>query len=71
MTDSPLVRADAQNWGVNTAISCCVLIAFAAILVLRAIGLDRVVPFVDPIVVMAVVTISLSVPVRMAYDALR
>ena len=68
--ESPLVNADAENWYVNAAISSCVLLAFAGIFVLRALEMDRFVPYVDPIVVLAVVSISISVPVRMAWKAL-
>ena len=54
-TGSPLVGADAENWIVNAAISSCVLLAFAGILVLRMFELDAIVPYVDPTVVLAVV----------------
>jgi predicted Co/Zn/Cd cation transporter (cation efflux family) len=69
-TDSPLVSADSENWLVNAAISSCVLLAFAGIFILEAFELGRFAPFVDPIVVLAVVTISITVPVRMAWNAL-
>ena len=67
---SPLVRADMENWFVNAAISSCVLLAFAGIFVFEGLGLDAVVPYVDPTVVLAVVAVSLGVPVRMAWNAL-
>ncbi len=70
MTGSPMVQADADNWLVNLAYSACVLIAFVGILALRALKLDAMIPFVDPIVVLAVVTVSLGVPVRMSWTAL-
>jgi cation diffusion facilitator family transporter len=70
VTDSPLVRADAENWIVNAAISSCVLIAFGGIFLFRLLGLDAIVPYVDPVVVLTVVVISLGVPVRMAWNAL-
>jgi cation diffusion facilitator family transporter len=69
-TASPLVRADAENWTVNGAISMCVLLAFGAIFLIRGTSLEWLVPYVDPIVVLAVVLISISVPVRMAWQAL-
>jgi cation diffusion facilitator family transporter len=70
LTDSPLVRADAQNWIVNAAFSCCVLLAFAGMLVLRALGFDGLTPYVDPTVVLVVVAISVVVPIRMSWKAL-
>jgi len=70
VTASPLVRADAENWIVNAAVSSCVLLAFGGIFVLDAIGLQAFVPYVDPLVVLTVVVISIGVPVRMAWNAL-
>jgi len=70
LTNSPLVRADAENWIVNAAFSCCVLLAFACILLLRALRLDAMTLYVDPTVVLAVVAISLAVPIRMSSKAL-
>jgi len=69
-TQSPLLRTDAENWTVNAAISMCVLVAFAAIFLIRGTAFDWLVPYVDPIVVLAVVLISIGVPVRMAWQAL-
>ena len=65
-----MVRADAEYWIVNAAVSASVLLAFAGIFVLQATGLDALTPYVDPIVVITIVMISISVPVRMAYRAL-
>lgn len=69
-TQSPLVRADAENWIVNAAVSSCVLLAFIGIFALRALELDAVVPYVDPAVVLTIVVLSIGVPVRMAWKAL-
>ncbi|MEM8681485.1 MAG: cation transporter [Planctomycetota bacterium] len=69
-TQSPLVRADAENWVVNFAVSCSMLVAFAGIFLFRAIGLQALAPYVDPTVVLAVVIITIFVPVRMASNAL-
>jgi cation diffusion facilitator family transporter len=69
-TGSPLVRADAENWIVNAAVSSCVLLAFVGIFVLHWLGLESLAPYVDPIVVLTVVVISISVPIRMAWKAL-
>ena len=70
LTRSPLVGADAENWIVNAAISSCVLIAFAGIAVMVALDLDTLARYVDPTVVLAVVIITIGVPVRMAWRAL-
>ena len=69
-TNSPLVQADAENWIVNAAISSCVLLAFASIFALKSFGANAVVPYVDPVVVLTIVLISIGVPVRMAKNAL-
>jgi cation diffusion facilitator family transporter len=69
-TRSPLVVADAENWTVNGAISSAVLLAFISIPVLKRTSLTFMVPFVDPSLVLIVIMISISVPVRMAWQAL-
>jgi len=67
---SPLLRIDASNWIINAAISACVLIAFSSILLLENTAYAFLVPYVDPVVVVSVILITLSVPVRMARQAL-
>jgi cation diffusion facilitator family transporter len=67
---SPLVIADAENWLVNGAISSAVLLAFISILIIRNTSLMFLVPYIDPCLVLVVVLISMSVPVRMAWQAL-
>ena len=69
-TGSPLVLADAENWLVNGAISSAVLLAFISILFIRKTPLEFMVPYIDPSLVIIVVLISISVPVRMAWQAL-
>jgi cation diffusion facilitator family transporter len=70
LSASPLLRIDASNWIINAAISACVLIAFSSILLLRDTAYEYLTPYVDPMVVVTVILISLSVPVRMAWQAL-
>ena len=69
-TDSPLVLADAENWLVNGAISSAVLLAFVGILLIKQTSLEYIVPYIDPSLVLIVILISISVPVRMAWQAL-
>lgn len=69
-TGSPLVGTDADSWTVNAAISAAVLLAFAGIPAIDALGRPDLVPYVDPALVALVVLISLAVPVRMAWLAL-
>ncbi|MEO1090913.1 MAG: cation diffusion facilitator family transporter [Pseudomonadota bacterium] len=70
-TGSPLVGADAANWMVNGAISGAVLLTFATIPLVEAAGWSAVTPYVDPLAVTIVVLISLGVPIRIAWDALK
>jgi len=63
---SPLVEADVGNWAVNAAISAGVLAAFLVALTLERSGQSAAARFVDPVLVGAVVVLTLPVPVRMA-----
>ena len=68
--NSPLLATDAYNWLVNAAISACVLFAFGSILLLRDSDWAFLIPYVDPIVVVTVILITLSIPVKMAWQAM-
>lgn len=67
---SPLVAADKVNWVVNSVISAAVLTAFCLVVLFDRLGFEQVLPFVDSILVIAVVVLCLGVPVRMASQAL-
>ncbi len=69
-TGSPLVLADAENWLVNGAVSSAVLLAFASILFVQKSPFKFIVPYIDPSLVIIVVLISISIPIRMAWQAL-
>lgn len=69
-THSPLIRADAENWLVNAGISSAVLLAFAGIMVIQRTPLAFLAPYVDPSLVLLIVLISISIPVRVAWQAL-
>mgnify|MGYP002413243292 FL=1 len=68
--DSPLMRADFENWLVNALISSGVLLTFCMIPVARFFDRDDIVPYVDSVLVIAVVLFCLSVPIRMARSAI-
>lgn len=69
-TKSPLIDTDAENWIVNAAISSAVLFAFVGIFIIKDSRFSFFVPYVDPSLVLIVVLISISIPVRMAWQAL-
>ncbi|MGP5562565.1 MULTISPECIES: cation diffusion facilitator family transporter [Halomonadaceae] len=68
---SPLVAADKLNWLVNSVISAAVLAAFCLVMLFERLDWRGIVPYVDSLLVMAVVLLCLGVPVRMASQALR
>ena len=67
---SPLIDADAKSWMINAAVSSAVMLAFICIFLIQGTSLDFLIPYVDPILVVIIITISISVPIRMAYMAL-
>ncbi len=68
---SPLVAGDKLNWLVNSIISAAVLAAFCLVMLFERLDWRGIVPYVDSLLVMAVVLLCLGVPVRMASQALR
>jgi predicted Co/Zn/Cd cation transporter (cation efflux family) len=69
-TASPLVGADSRNWMINAGISTAVLLAFLSMLLIRASGADHLLPYVDPVLVVALVAITIWVPARQTWLAL-
>ncbi len=69
-THSPLVRADLDNWTLNSIISLAVLASFCLIPLVRFLGHGELARWVDPLLVAAVIFFCLSVPVRMATRAI-
>ena len=67
---SPLVFLNPENGLVNGAISSAVILTFVDILVIKKTAIEFLVPYVDPALVLVVVLISISEPVRMAWQAL-
>lgn len=68
---SPLVAADKLNWLVNSVISAAVLAAFCLVMLFERLGWLAILPYVDSMLVIAVVVLCLGVPVRMASQALK
>lgn len=68
---SPLIGADKLNWIVNSIISASVLSAFCLVMLFERLGWLTVLPYVDAVLVIAVVVLCLGVPVRMASQALK
>ncbi len=69
-TGSPLLKADAANWVVNGTISSVVLAAFGTLLLIPGTRFEHLAPYVDPVVVIAAVAVSLSLPARIAWESL-
>ncbi len=69
-TQSPLLIVDAVNWRINGAISSAVLLAFTGTWFLGRSSYAHLAPYADPVVVLIVVVISISAPVRMAWEAM-
>ncbi|KRE04922.1 hypothetical protein ASE63_25255 [Bosea sp. Root381] len=64
---SPLVEGDVENWGVNTAISIGMLVAFLLAIGLSFFGWESAARLVDPGLVILVVLVTIGVPLRMVY----
>jgi cation diffusion facilitator family transporter len=70
-SQSPLVKADADGWIVNAAVSSSVLMAFGSIFLIQDSEYAYLSPYIDPALVLVVVLISISVPIRMAWQAIQ
>jgi len=68
---SPLLLVDARNWFMDGMISLAVGLTFVLALVLERVGQGRLVPYVDPVLVVTLVLLLLHVPVRTVLDNLK
>jgi cation diffusion facilitator family transporter len=67
---SPLVKADYQNWILNTIISSTVLVAFVTTWFLERTSFTDMLSYVDPFLTALVASLSIGIPVRMTWNAL-
>jgi len=70
-TGSPLVEVDAKNWLVDGVLSGVVAAVFVAALLLERSQYAHWVPYIDPVLVIAVVLAILVVPIRIVREGLR
>lgn len=70
-TGSPLVEVDAKNWLVDGVLSGVVAAVFVAALLLERSPYAHWVPYIDPVLVIAVVLAILVVPLRIVREGLR
>lgn len=61
---SPIVEVDAKNWVIDALLSATVAIAFGVAVVLKRSQFAWMVPFVDPIIVIVLVTLSVALPIQ-------
>jgi predicted Co/Zn/Cd cation transporter (cation efflux family) len=71
LTQSPMVKIDAQNWILNAAITAVVCVAFLLAFILQNTKLKGVVPYVDSVLVIVLTVIALPVPVRSVIENVR
>lgn len=67
---SPLVKADYQNWTVNTIISSTVLVAFVTTWFLQSTSFTEHLAYIDPVLTALVASLSIGIPVRMTWNAI-
>ncbi len=70
-TGSPLLEVDAKNWLVDGVLSGVVAAVFVAALLLERSQYAHWVPYIDPVLVIAVVLAILVVPLRIVREGLR
>lgn len=67
-TGSPLLEVDAKNWLINGAVSSAVGVAFLLAIAIKGTGLASIAPYIDSTLVVAIVLLTISVPIAMARE---
>jgi len=68
---SPLLLVDARNWFMDGMISLAVGLTFVLALILERVGQAGLVPYVDPVLVVALTLLLVHIPVRTVLENLR
>lgn len=68
---SPLIEVDAKNWLVNGLISSVVGLAFLLAYLIQGTSLQWATPYVDPVLVVMLVALTLSIPLKMVLQGSR
>jgi len=70
-TGSPLLEVDYRNWLIDGILSGVVALVFVAALILGRTDWAHVVPYIDPVLVIAVVLAIIAVPIGIIRDGAR
>ena len=68
---SELLRAEASQWSLDTALSAAVLLGFLGAMVAQSRGNDQIASLIDPLLVVAMSLVFLALPVRLIRQGLR
>jgi predicted Co/Zn/Cd cation transporter (cation efflux family) len=70
-TTSELVGAEAAQWRAGAVLSGVLALGFGLAVVLTRVDVDTVVPYIDPVLVLAATAMLISTPLRMMRTSLR
>jgi len=70
LTASPLLEVDAKNWLMDGGISSGVALSFLVALFIQGTNWSFLVPYVDPMLVLAIVAVMIRIPVKTIRDSL-
>jgi predicted Co/Zn/Cd cation transporter (cation efflux family) len=70
-TTSELVGAEAAQWRAGAVLSGVLAVGFGMAVVLTRLGVDAVVPYIDPVLVLTATALLISTPLRMVRTSLR
>ena len=70
-TDSNILRLEINNWYVDALITAGIAISLLVAMVLLHMGYSKILPYVDPIIVIALIAVSFPVPFKALLVALK
>ena len=63
-TDSSILGLEVKNWYIDTFITLGIAVSLAAVLIVYKLGYTNILPYIDPILVILIVLVSLPVPIK-------
>lgn len=70
-TDSSILKLEINNWYVDTLITAGIAISLLVAMIILRMGYAEILPYIDPIIVIALIAVSFPVPLRAFLVALK
>jgi predicted Co/Zn/Cd cation transporter (cation efflux family) len=70
-TTSSILELEVKNWYIDTLITVGIAVSLGFVLVIYKMGLTKILPYIDPSLVIVIVIVSLPIPIKSLFQELK